>query len=177
MSETAAKNANELLTVETRGLLFDMDGVLISSTGSVVRCWQRWCKLYGVPNAAQFHVPHGTRAVDIVRMLKPEFDEAQVDQLMDGDHIRRQMRLVAIQRASPDVSKRLLERGGEASGTRLRAAEVAFQHLTHRRPVDSRIAIVIEWPQLLGSLERDRAERGHKSSVGPVNGTSAFFPL
>ena len=75
MIETAT---NGLLTVETRGLLFDMDGVLISSTGSVVRCWQRWCKLYGVPNADQFHVPHGTRAVDIVRMLKPGFDEAQV---------------------------------------------------------------------------------------------------
>lgn len=78
MSETAAKNANELLTVETKGLLFDMDGVLISSTGSVERSWQRWCKLYGMPNADQFHVPHGTRAVDIVRMLKPQWDEAQV---------------------------------------------------------------------------------------------------
>jgi sugar-phosphatase len=66
------------VTVETKGLLFDMDGVLISSIGSVVRCWQRWCKQYDVPNAEQFHVPHGTRAVDIVRMLKPEFDEAQV---------------------------------------------------------------------------------------------------
>jgi sugar-phosphatase len=69
---------DENVTVETKGLLFDMDGVLISSTGSVVRCWQRWCKLYGLPNAEQFQVPHGTRAVDIVRMLKPEFDEAQV---------------------------------------------------------------------------------------------------
>lgn len=69
---------DELLTVETKGLLFDMDGVLISSTGSVVRCWQQWCKLYGMPNADRFQVPHGTRAVDIVRMLKPEFDEAQV---------------------------------------------------------------------------------------------------
>jgi sugar-phosphatase len=67
-----------LLTVETKGLLLDMDGVLISSTGSVVRCWQRWCKLYSVPNAEQFQVPHGTRAVDIVRMLKPEWNEAQV---------------------------------------------------------------------------------------------------
>jgi sugar-phosphatase len=75
LSETAA---NEIVTVESTGLLFDMDGVLISSTGSVVRCWQRWCKLYGMPNAEQFQVPHGTRAVDIVRMLKPEFDEAQV---------------------------------------------------------------------------------------------------
>ena len=68
----------DAVTVETKGLLFDMDGVLISSIGSVVRCWQRWCNAYGVPNADSFEVPHGTRAVDIVRMLKPEFDEAQV---------------------------------------------------------------------------------------------------
>lgn len=77
MSETAG-DKDQLLTVETKGLLFDMDGVLISSIGSVVRCWQKWCKVYGVPNADQFHVPHGTRAVDIVRMLKPEFNEEQV---------------------------------------------------------------------------------------------------
>jgi sugar-phosphatase len=77
--ETAADaTANRIVTVETRGLLFDMDGVLISSTGSVVRCWQRWCKLYGVPNAEQFQVPHGTRAVEIVRMLKPQWNEPQV---------------------------------------------------------------------------------------------------
>ena len=79
MIETAADaTANRIVTVETKGLLFDMDGVLISSTGSVVRCWQRWCKLYGLPNAEQFQVPHGTRAVDIVRMLKPQWNEAQV---------------------------------------------------------------------------------------------------
>jgi sugar-phosphatase len=108
LSETAAKNANELLTVETRGLLFDMDGVLISSTGSVVRCWQRWCKLYGVPNAAQFQVPHGTRAVDIVRMLKPEFNEAQV---AEGLHAIEELELVdtADLRALPGV-KALLAR-------------------------------------------------------------------
>ncbi|HUD22138.1 MAG TPA: HAD-IA family hydrolase [Acidobacteriaceae bacterium] len=75
MNQTAA---DELLTVETKGLLFDMDGVLISSTGSVERSWQRWCRHYQMPNADQFQVPHGTRAVDIVRTLKPEWDEAQV---------------------------------------------------------------------------------------------------
>ena len=26
--------------VKTRGLLFDMDGVLVSSIGAVERCWQ-----------------------------------------------------------------------------------------------------------------------------------------
>jgi len=68
----------ELVCVETKGLLFDMDGVLISSTGSVERCWKLWCKHYGVPNAESFAVPHGTRAVDIMRMLKPEWGGEQV---------------------------------------------------------------------------------------------------
>jgi mannitol-1-/sugar-/sorbitol-6-phosphatase len=65
-------------TVETKGLLFDMDGVLVKSIGSVVRCWRRWCEIYHVPDPDGFQVQHGKRAVDIVRMLKPEFDEAQV---------------------------------------------------------------------------------------------------
>jgi sugar-phosphatase len=105
LSETAA---NEWLTVETKGLLFDMDGVLISSTGSVVRCWQRWCKLYGMPNAEQFQVPHGTRAVDIVRMLKPEFNEAQV---AEGLHTIEELELAdtADLKVLPGV-KALLER-------------------------------------------------------------------
>ena len=66
------------ICLQTKGLLFDMDGVLISSVGSVVRCWRRWRAMYGVAGAETFEVPHGTRAIDIVRTLKPEFDEAQV---------------------------------------------------------------------------------------------------
>jgi sugar-phosphatase len=65
---------SELVTVETAGILFDMDGVLISSIGSVNRCWRRWAQHYGLPNAGTLHVPHGTRAIDIVAMLKPELD-------------------------------------------------------------------------------------------------------
>jgi sugar-phosphatase len=64
--------------VRTQGLLFDMDGVLVSSIGAVERCWQQWCVMYGIANADTFEVPHGKRAVDIVRILKPEFDDAQV---------------------------------------------------------------------------------------------------
>jgi sugar-phosphatase len=68
----------EVVCVTTKGLLFDMDGVLISSIGSVERCWKRWCKLYGVPNAESFEVPHGVRAIDVMRLVKPDFTEAQV---------------------------------------------------------------------------------------------------
>ena len=69
---------DELVQIATQGLLFDMDGVLISSIGSVERCWKRWCKLYGVPNADSFVVPHGVRAVDVMRLLKPEFNAEQI---------------------------------------------------------------------------------------------------
>jgi sugar-phosphatase len=60
--------------IEAKGLLFDMDGVLISSIGSVERCWRRWAKIYDVPGADTYDVPHGRRAIDIVRMLRPDID-------------------------------------------------------------------------------------------------------
>lgn len=68
---------SELVQLEAQGILFDMDGVLISSIGSVVRCWRRWCEMYDVPNASTFEVPHGFRAIDIVKMLRPDIDPAE----------------------------------------------------------------------------------------------------
>ena len=68
---------SELVTVDFAGMLFDMDGVLISSIGSVNRSWRRWAEHYGVPNADTFQVPHGIRATDIVSMLKPDLDVAE----------------------------------------------------------------------------------------------------
>lgn len=66
-----------LVTVDAAGILFDMDGVLVSSIASVNRCWKRWAAHYGVANADTFVIPHGTRAVDVIRMLKPDLDVAE----------------------------------------------------------------------------------------------------
>lgn len=63
--------------MQTQGLLFDMDGVLISSIGSVNRCWRRWAAHYGLPDAENFQIPHGMRAIEIIRSLKPEIDPAE----------------------------------------------------------------------------------------------------
>jgi mannitol-1-/sugar-/sorbitol-6-phosphatase len=65
---------SEPVCVTAKGILFDMDGVLISSIGSVRRCWRRWAKIYNVPNAEEFEVPHGVRAIDIVKALRPDID-------------------------------------------------------------------------------------------------------
>ncbi len=65
------------IRLEAKGLLFDMDGVLVSSIGSVNRCWRRWAALYEVPGAERYEVPHGVRAIDIIRMLRPDIDPAE----------------------------------------------------------------------------------------------------
>jgi sugar-phosphatase len=67
-----------MVQVACKGLLFDMDGVLISSIASVNRCWKRWAAHYGVPNAESFEIKHGTRARDIIVELRPDFDEARI---------------------------------------------------------------------------------------------------
>jgi sugar-phosphatase len=140
---------DELLTVETKGLLFDMDGVLISSTGSVVRCWQRWCKLYGMPNAEQFQVPHGTRAVDIVRMLKPEFDEAQV---AEGLHTIEELELA-------DTADLMVLPGVKALLERLPLERWAVVSSATRRLLVGRLAAAgLPVPQRV--ISGDMVERG-----------------
>jgi sugar-phosphatase len=65
---------SETVCVTAKGILFDMDGVLVSSIGSVVRCWRQWAEHYEVPNAEIYEVPHGMRAIEIVRALRPDID-------------------------------------------------------------------------------------------------------
>lgn len=65
---------SELVVVKAKGLLFDMDGVLVSSIGSVRRSWRLWAKMYGVPDADNYEVPHGMRAIEIVKRLRPDID-------------------------------------------------------------------------------------------------------
>jgi sugar-phosphatase len=63
-----------LVDVEADGLLFDMDGVLISSVASAVRCWRAWAKHYGMPGWEVFEVPHGVRPLEIVQRSMPAID-------------------------------------------------------------------------------------------------------
>lgn len=65
------------MVIEAQGILFDMDGVLVSSIGSVTRCWRRWAAHYGVPDADSVEIPHGVRATDIMDALKPGIDKVE----------------------------------------------------------------------------------------------------
>jgi mannitol-1-/sugar-/sorbitol-6-phosphatase len=65
-----------LVTVQAKGLLFDMDGVLVSSIASAIRCWRQWAAEYGVPNAEAVEIPHGVPARSIAQLLVPGVDVA-----------------------------------------------------------------------------------------------------
>ncbi len=62
------------MKVRTKGLLFDMDGVPISSLGSVERSWQTWAERHGLDVRETIKTAHGMRAIETVRRLKPDVD-------------------------------------------------------------------------------------------------------
>ena len=78
------------MKVRTKGLLFDMDGVLISSLGSVERSWQTWAERHGLDVRETIKTAHGMRAIETVRTLKPDADHAAelkvIEDLEVGDN-------------------------------------------------------------------------------------------
>lgn len=61
--------------LQVRGVLFDMDGVLMSSIGSVERSWQRYAASRGLDAELAIHLAHGRRAIETVRALRPDLDD------------------------------------------------------------------------------------------------------
>lgn len=62
------------MDLTVRGVLFDMDGVLMSSLGSVERSWQRYAKSRGLDAELAVKLAHGRRAIETVRTLRPDLD-------------------------------------------------------------------------------------------------------
>ena len=60
--------------VSCKAILFDMDGILISSIGSVERSWTQWALLRGVDPAFALTTTHGRRAVETIAKLRPDLD-------------------------------------------------------------------------------------------------------
>ena len=65
------------MTLRVRGILFDMDGVLVSSLGSVERSWKTWAESRGVDPATAISAAHGRRAIETVRLLRPDLNDLQ----------------------------------------------------------------------------------------------------
>lgn len=69
--------AADIVTLYPRGILFDMDGVLVSSIGSVERTWEAWAKARGIDPALAIRTAHGRRAIETVRLLRPDLNDME----------------------------------------------------------------------------------------------------
>ena len=65
------------MILRVRGILFDMDGVLVSSLGSVERSWKTWAEARGIDPALAIRTVHGRRAIETVRLLRPDLNDVQ----------------------------------------------------------------------------------------------------
>jgi len=61
-----------------------MDGILVSSMGSVERSWSKWAELRGMAPEQIIRIAHGRRAIETIAMLRPDLDaEAELKVIED----------------------------------------------------------------------------------------------
>ncbi len=67
-----------------RGLLFDMDGVLIDSTAHVDRVWRKWAQERDVDPEAILAIAHGRRTVEVLETVAPHLATAEEVALLEA---------------------------------------------------------------------------------------------
>jgi mannitol-1-/sugar-/sorbitol-6-phosphatase len=60
--------------IRCKGILFDMDGILVSSLESVERSWSKWAVLRGVDPVLTCQTAHGRRAIETIAIMRPDLD-------------------------------------------------------------------------------------------------------
>ena len=104
----AGNVASSPVEIRCKGVLFDMDGILISSIGSVERSWTKWAELRGVDSEYACKMAHGRRAIETVALLRPDLDsEAELRliediELADGEGLDVLPGVLELLRALPE---------------------------------------------------------------------------
>lgn len=69
-----SSSSGHQVEIQCQGVLFDMDGILVSSLGSVERSWTKWAELRGVDPELTCRTAHGCRAIDTIGKMRPDLD-------------------------------------------------------------------------------------------------------
>jgi sugar-phosphatase len=75
--------ASSPIQIRCKAVLFDMDGILISSVASVERSWTKWALLRGIDPETAIRAAHGCRAIETVAQLRPDLDSTAELQLIE----------------------------------------------------------------------------------------------
>jgi len=76
-----------MVNIRCRGVLFDLDGVLVDSTPAVARVWTRWAHEHGFDPDEVVKKAHGRPSITTIRELLPKGDHAAEDREMERREI------------------------------------------------------------------------------------------
>ena len=72
-----------MIEVACRGLLFDLDGVLVDSTPAVARVWSRWALEHGFDPEDTVRRAHGRPSIATIRELLPDADAEAENRIVE----------------------------------------------------------------------------------------------
>jgi sugar-phosphatase len=76
-----------MIPIQCRGLLFDLDGVLVDSTPAVARVWAGWAREHGFERDEVVKKAHGRPSITTIRELLPGADHAAEDREVERREI------------------------------------------------------------------------------------------
>jgi sugar-phosphatase len=77
----------ETMKIHCRGLLFDLDGVLVDSTPAVARVWSIWAKRHGFDPVEVVRQAHGKPSIATIRELLPHADHEAENAIVERGEI------------------------------------------------------------------------------------------
>jgi len=85
-----------MATIQCRGVLFDLDGVLVDSTPAVARVWTIWANKHGFDPQETVRKAHGRPSLATIRELLPNADHAAENAIVEGMEIEDVEDVVAL---------------------------------------------------------------------------------
>src|SRR5947207_10216820 len=76
-----------MTSIRCRGILFDLDGVLVDSTPAVARVWAGWAHEHGFDTDKVVREAHGRPSIATIRELLPHADHAAEDREVERREI------------------------------------------------------------------------------------------
>ena len=118
-----------MTSIRCRGVLFDLDGVLVDSTPAVARVWAGWARAHGFDPDEVVKKAHGRPSITTIRELLPGADHAAEDREVERREIADIQGVVPLPGAMELLQKLPLERWAivtsctrPLAGVRIRAA-------------------------------------------------------
>ena len=85
-----------MATIQCRGVLFDLDGVLVDSTPAVARVWTIWANKHRFDPQETVRKAHGRPSLATIRELLPNADHAAENAIVEGMEIEDLEDVVAL---------------------------------------------------------------------------------